>query len=118
MDSFILSGKILLGLGWEIVYFPLWWYSGGFLAALRSLKNFLADKEKSLALSVWIKNIFRPMYGQHDWAGVLISFVVRFFQIIARSLVLLFWTLLSLVVLACWLVAPVLAIYEILIQLI
>ncbi len=112
------SGKIVVELIYDVAYFPLWWYSRGFFNLLKSLLNFLADKQKSLALVVWLKNIFRPMYGQYDWQGWLISFLVRLAQIIFRSLVMLFWLILCLAVIILWLLLPPFVIYEIIFQLI
>ena len=55
---------------------------GGFMIAelVRHLKDFLDSKEKSLALFVWVKNLFVSMYGQRDFWGALISFVMRTFR--------------------------------------
>ena len=111
------AGKILVDLIRDIIYFPLWWYSRGLKQIAVKLKNFLANKERSLALFVWMKNIFRPMYAQYDWAGILISFFVRLFQIIVRGIFMLFWLALALLALGLWFVLPVLAIYEIIFQL-
>ncbi len=111
------SVKILSELVNEIIYFPAWWYSKGLINLLAILKKFLINKEKSLALSVWIKNILRPMYGQFDWVGMLISFFMRLFQIIVRSLMMIVWLLLAFFILCFWLILPLLVIYEIIFQL-
>ncbi len=110
------TGKIIVDLLKDIVYFPLWWYSRGLAQLVIKLKDFLLNKEKSLALLVWIKNIHKPMYGQYDWQGMLISFFMRLFQIIARGLFLLFWLILALVILLFWLILPIFVIYEIIFQ--
>ncbi|MDD5031758.1 MAG: hypothetical protein PHR36_01800 [Patescibacteria group bacterium] len=111
------AGKILVDLVGDIIYFPLWWYSRGLKQTLIKLKNFLANKEKSLALFVWIKNIFRPMYAQYDWAGILISFFVRLFQIVVRGIFMLFWLVLAILAFGLWLILPILSVYEIIFQL-
>jgi len=110
------SLKILSELANEIIYFPVWWYSRGLINLMAILKKFLINKEKSLALLVWIKNIFRPMYGQYDWVGVLISFFMRIFQIIVRSLMMIFWLIIALLIFCFWLILPFLVIYEIIFQ--
>ena len=110
------AGKILVDLVRDIIYFPFWWYSRGLKQVTIRLMNFLANKEKSLALFVWMKNIFRPMYAQYDWAGILISFFVRLFQIIVRGIFMIFWLALVVLALGLWLILPVLAIYEIIFQ--
>jgi len=111
------AGKILVDLLKDILYFPLWWYSRGLKQLAIKLKNFLVNKERSLALFVWAKNIFRPMYAQYDWAGILISFFVRLFQITVRGIFMLGWLGLAILILCLWLILPVLAIYEIVFQL-
>ena len=116
-NSFIFYGvKILTELVTDILYFPLWWYSKGLFNLAIGLKNFLANKQKALALLVWIKNIFKPMYAQYDWAGKLISFFVRLVQIIFRSIFMLLWLVLCLAVIIFWILLPVLAVYEIIFQ--
>jgi len=111
------SAKILTELVWDILYFPLWWYSRGLVKLFFSLGDFLANRQKSLALLVWVKNIFRPMYGQYDWQGMLISFLVRLVQIIIRSILMLFWLIVVGLIFIFWLVLPLLVIYEIIFQL-
>lgn len=108
--------SILIDLTRDILYFPVWWFSRGLLRLLLILKNFLVDKQKSLGLLIWLKNIFRPMYGQYDFAGILISFFVRFFQIIVRSVILTFWFFCTLTVLLFWIILPFFIIYEIIFQ--
>jgi len=100
----------------DIFFFPFWWYSIGLIKTIKKLVDFVADKERSLALFVWLKNIFTPMYGQRDWQGYLISFFVRLVQIIFRSLILVFWIIIALIVFWLWLVFPVLVIYMIVVQ--
>jgi len=116
-NSFVFySVEILVEVVGDILYFPLWWYSRGLVNLLLSVKNFLIDKQKSLALLVWVKNIFKPMYAQYDWQGMLISFFVRLVQIIFRSIFMLLWSLLALAVIVLWIIFPVLVIYEIIFQ--
>ncbi len=112
------STKILAELGRDIIYFPLWWYTRGLGQLVISLKNFLVNKERGLALLVWIKNIGRPMYGQYDWVGFLISFFMRIFQIIVRGIAMLFWSCLALAILGFWLALPLIVVYEIIFQII
>ncbi len=111
------SGKIMAETARDVFYFPLWWYGRGLVKTLIWLKNFLAGKQKTLALLIWIKNLHRPMYGQYDWKGILISFFMRLFQIFVRSLVMLAWLIVALVMLFFWLALPPLVIYEIFFQL-
>lgn len=115
-NFFIYGGKIIVSLILEIVYFPIWWYSVGFGRTLKNVWNFWRDQEKILGFSVWAKNIFVPMYGQSDWAGRLISFLVRLVQVIFRGFALLIWLFICLVVLIIWLTLPVLIILALIFQ--
>jgi len=101
----------------EIFYFPLWWYTRGLWNLILKIKDFLADREKGLALRIWIENIFVPMFGQRDWVSRLISFFMRVFQIIIRSIALLIWFLISLAVFLFYLSLPIVVIYQIIFQL-
>lgn len=101
------SGKLVVALILEIIYFPIWWYSVGFFRTTKNIYKFWRDQEKSLGFSVWAKNIFVPMYGQSDWAGRLISFLVRLVQVIFRGIALLIWLLICLVILIVWLALPI-----------
>jgi hypothetical protein len=100
------SGKIIFQILGEIIYFPIWWYSVGFWRLLKNSWQFLSHQEEILGFSVWAKNIFVPMYGQHDFAGRVISFLMRFIQIIARGLVLAVLSVLVLVIVSGWLALP------------
>lgn len=109
-------GKIAVDLLRDIAYFPLWWYSRGLAQLVIKLKDFLLTKEKSLALWVWIKNIHKPMYGQYDWQGMLISFLVRVVQIIVRSIFMLFWLIIALALMLIWTILPVFVVYQVIFQ--
>lgn len=118
-NSFLFySLKILIEIITDVLYFPLWWYSAGLVYLIIGVRNFLVNKQKSLALLVWIKNIFKPMYAQYDWQGILISFFMRLVQIIFRSIFMIFWLVLTVAAIIFWIILPVLVIYEIFFQLI
>lgn len=91
---------------WEIIFFPLWWYSRGFLRLAGKIIVFWREEQRALGVSVWLKNIFVPMYGQHDFAGRMISFFVRLVQVALRGLALLFWLVVGLALLLAWLILP------------
>lgn len=116
-NFFFYSIKILAELLIDVFYFPVWWYSRGLARTARALADFLADRERSLALFVWIKNIFKPMYGQYNWQGHLISFFVRLTQIIVRGAIMIVWLLVAILIFVIWLLLPLLVIYEIIFQL-
>lgn len=116
-NFFVNIGKIFLSVLWEIIFFPIWWYSFGVVVVLRKLRDFIIEREKGLVLLVWMKNLGKPMYSQYTWDGIIISFFVRLFQIIVRGIVMIFWIAMCLAVFVFWLILPILIIYEIYFQL-
>lgn len=110
------AAKLLIQTLVEFLYFPLWWYSVGFFRCLKLLGAFLHDRSESLGVLVWLKNIFKPMYGQRDFASQIISFFMRLIQVIARSLAWIFWLILTLAAAAGWLLLPLLVAYNIWLQ--
>ena len=111
------SVKILIEIIGDILYFPIWWYTRGLTDAILGLAHFLDNKQKTWALFVWIKNIFRPMYAQRDWQGVLISIFMRIVQIIFRSLIMLFWTIFVVGAMMIWIALPPFVFFQIIFQL-
>jgi len=97
----------------EIVRFPFWWYSQGTKKAALFCWRKIKGAEESLALKVWVVNIFKPMFGQHDLQGKLISFFIRVIQIIFRSILMLFILILYWLIFVIWLVIPIFIIYQI-----
>lgn len=101
------GAKVSLQIVWEFLYFPIWWYTVGFWRWSKKILEFWHNQEASLGFLVWVKNIFVPMYGQHDFAGRMISFVIRVIQIIYRGLAMLVVLVIGLLALAVWLLFPV-----------
>jgi len=90
----------------EILYFPIWWYTKGLAMAANFSWQRIKNMEVRLGVKVWVVNLFKPMFGQRDIAGVLISFFMRIFQIIGRTLVLILWTVIMILVFFVWIVLP------------
>lgn len=116
-NSLTYFGKILARVIWDFLYFPIWWYSAGLLKTLRGVGHFYHHQEVSLGFTIWLKNLFVPMYGQHDFAGRLISFVIRLVQIIYRGTAMLFVLVLGLIFIAFYISLPFLIFFGILKQL-
>ncbi|HAL50060.1 MAG: hypothetical protein UU40_C0006G0033 [Candidatus Uhrbacteria bacterium GW2011_GWD2_41_121] len=69
-----------------VVRFPFWWYTHGLVFVARGGWGWISGYAKSLALNVWVKNLFVPMYGMYDWQSRIISFFMRVAQIIGRAI--------------------------------
>jgi len=113
----IYGAKVFTDLILDLVYFPVWWYTRGLKQITLALLQFLQNRELGLGLFVWIKNIFKPMYAQQDFAGIAISFFMRLIQIIVRGLAMLVWLAFALIAFLFWLVLPVITVSEIVFQL-
>ena len=103
-------------MAYEIIYAPVWWYSAGAVGALNRFFDRLRFGNQYFGWSVWLVNIFRPMYAQRDFAGRAISFVVRIIQVIVRSMLLLGWSMVALLMLLSYFFLPVIVILEIFYQ--
>lgn len=108
--------KILLQFVGDLLYFPIWWYTRGLIRIINWAGRYLRDRLRANGLLIWIRNIFTPMYGQTDWAGLLISFGTRVVQIIARTIAMLFWLLMVIAVVIVWLLLPIIIIYQLIFQ--
>jgi hypothetical protein len=97
----------------DILSWPIWWYSTGLKLAFARMKDTISQGNEELALSIWLKNIFKPMFGQYDWQGRIISFFMRLAQIIFRLIIFCFWIIFSLIIFLFWLVLPLLLLSQI-----
>jgi len=103
--------RMLLEFVLDILYFPIWWYTGGAKKALVWCYYQWQDANIQMAPGLWLKNIFVPMFGQHDWQGRLMSFFIRFCNVIVRSIFLLIWTGILAVVFVLWMIFPLCVLY-------
>lgn len=101
----------------EILYFPIWWYTKGLAMAANFSWQRIKNMEVRLGVKVWVVNLFKPMFGQRDIAGVLISFFMRIFQIIGRTIVLFLWTAIMILVFFVWIVLPLFVVLGIILNL-
>ena len=100
---------------WAVLYFPVWWYGRG----LKDTAIFCWKKTRggwqALALSIFLANFFKPMYGQNDLLARVLSVVTHLIQILSRLMPLFFWALFWLVILLLWIVFPLYALWELMV---
>lgn len=101
----------------DVLYFPFWWLTRGLKKAVFMGYRWMHAFAHRYALFVLAKNLFRPMFGQRDWQGRLISFFVRFFQLLFLSAIWLIWCAITLTVTLCIIALPVFIVWGILYQL-
>ena len=103
--------RMLLEFVFDLVYFPVWWYTAG----VRHLGIFclllLRNGNLYLAPGLWLRNIFVPMYGQTDLQGRFTSVFMRLINVFGRSIGLLFWFILVLLIFCAWFVLPIFIVY-------
>lgn len=93
----------------EFLYWPIWWYSfGAWRFIIGRWRSFLAFEARS-GLTVWVMNWLKPMYGQRDWRGKVISIVMRTLTIGWKVLTIVVYFLGQLILVALWLGLPLLA---------
>lgn len=91
----------------DAISFPFWWYGRGLREISLRIAHIIERANRSLGVSLWIKNIFTPMFAQRDWQGKLISFFMRVVQIIFRGTVfLIIMVFLALLLLVWILILP------------
>lgn len=93
----------------SILWFPVWWYTTGFLwvasAALRALRY----RAQAYAFVVWIRNFFVPMYGQYDWEGRIISVFMRTVVLVGRLIAFAVEAVIYAAGILAWCVVPPMA---------
>lgn len=94
----------------DFVYFPIWWETHGVVRIVRWALARLRGSAARLGLAVWLKNLFVPMYGQYDVGGRIVSFFMRFFQIIFRFALLLILFVIFILLILLWIAAPIAAV--------
>ena len=103
---------IFLDVVWEILYFPLWWFTKG----LKNTGFFCLQRIKSswrfLALSILLYSFFKPMFAQKGWDAYVLTLMVRCWQLCWRFIFMaifaIFWTCVFL----AWIGLPALIIYQ------
>lgn len=95
-----------------IFYWPFWWYTSGLLVVLKNTGIKIVNTWKGLALDIWLKNIFRPMYGQYDIPSRIISFFMRVVQIIFRFIIMVIISVFILLIPIVYLGLPVVAVWQ------
>ncbi|TAL50841.1 hypothetical protein EPN81_01635 [Patescibacteria group bacterium] len=81
----------------EILRWPLWWYTDGARDTLKKLARSVGGSVRYFGVDVWAKNLFIPMYGDTSIIGRALSFGVRLVVLMFRSLGVVLWIVIALV---------------------
>lgn len=110
MYALVLQRLILEFVG-DFFYLPIWWYSRGLIFVFQECIAFVKRGNARLAPGLWLKNMFVPMFGQTDFQGRFTSVLMRFFNVIIRSFLLLLWLVFVLSFFILWIIFPLFVIY-------
>lgn len=104
---FLVLQRITYDFLFHILYFPIWWYTVGMKRALLYTLNLVKFANSYMAPGLWLKNIFVPMFGQHDMQGRVASFFVRLGNVLFRSFALLVWFFVCVIIFSIWIALPI-----------
>ena len=90
----------------DIIYFPLWWYSGGLKLVTLTLYDNARTTARNLSLRLLLINIFNPMFGHYDRAGRIISFFMRILIVLVKSIYFVIKAAVLLALLLLWVLLP------------
>lgn len=104
---------LLIDLIGELLYFPIWWYSQGLKRIVIYVGQSIQNTNRNLAISLMFKNLFKPMFGQYDREGRIISFFFRLIITFFRSILFLLLVILYFLMIIFWIVAPIFVVWGI-----
>jgi len=97
----------------NVLYFPIWWYTAGLRKRYRGFWHSVKNWSRYLALKILITNLFRPMFGQYNWQGRIISFVMRIIQLFFSLIIFLIGLVVLAILLLLWIFLPIIAVWQI-----
>jgi hypothetical protein len=97
----------------EVLYFPIWWYTAGLKRTVLYIWNSIRSSFNNLALPIMFKNLFKPMFGQYDREGRIISFFMRIILTISRLVVFILFIIFYILLLIIWVVIPIIIVWGI-----
>ena len=98
------TSKIMLSAIGDLWRFPIWWYSEGVRMMAKYCIERVSNTWERLAIGLFIKYFFKPMYGDYSWQGRIISLVMRFLLILYKSFRMIFWATWYLIIFILWII--------------
>lgn len=95
----------------DFLYWPIWWFTVGAAKWALFCFNKIKEAENYLGVRIWLANLFTPMFAQYDWQGRLISFFMRLFMIIVKTIILIAWSIIVFILLLAWFILPLFVVY-------
>jgi len=111
------SKYILKELIFDIIYFPVWWYTKGLKKAALFFVNEVLEWMNRLSLKILFMNLLKPMYGDYTRSGRIISFFLRIIVFFYKLVLMVIWLAILLALLLLWVVLPIFIVYMIILNL-
>lgn len=90
----------------QVLMLPVWWYTRGLNKLIQRLADWQIVEWRRLALWVWIKNLFTPMFHDYTIIGRGLSFVMRVIIITIRLVSLIAKFAFKVALLIMWILLP------------
>ena len=97
----------------NIYWFLRHWYFESFFNMSHFMLNVFEGMDRSLALKINLRNIFKPLYQDATIIGYVLGFLLRFFKVVVASITYLFVFVISVTTYLLWLAIPIYVIYKI-----
>ena len=91
----------------DILYFPLWWYTRGFARTIKFALRSVSDAERQIALGIWLKAMFKPMFQDYTWEGRMVSFFMRIMLLIFKIVMFGAWVIGAILIIIAWTAIPI-----------
>lgn len=94
----------------------VWWYTTGLVNLIHQIRDQVKSFSRSLYLPTLTKYLFVPMYGYTDIWSRMISFSVRFVQLVIITIATAVYLVFKCVLLVVWIGVPLVVVGNILYQ--
>jgi hypothetical protein len=99
-------------LGARTISLPCWWYTRGLRERIVATRRGIGGCGRILQLKILFKNLLSPLYGFQDWETRLVSLIVRPGHFVCVLVIVLAYTLMYIIPLALWALAPPFVLYS------
>lgn len=90
----------------------VWWYTEGLSNVLRFFARNAQYGANVIGIGIWMKNLFKPMYGERSWQGRIVSFFMRFIVLVWDTIIYIILLLFLVLFVAFWIALPPLVIWQ------
>lgn len=111
-----ISKFVLIDIIFEIIYFPVWWYSYGLSSVFKFSIKSIKQNFRNYGISIGFRFLFKPMYSQNDFWGRIISFFMRLIVLIFKLIVFFVIFIFYIFIFILWIFLPIIILREIVVN--